>query len=703
VKKLVQHTDIRSRAWQCGARRGQRNDPQYSDLPPTVTVQHDQRDVSKKEDGSPSLPDSPSTRLAGGLEETGLLEALPDVLFVVDGDARLVWGSTRFQKLTGQSEDELCGRPLGELGIEEDPGIQHILERAWTDGTRTTTELRLRTEDGPSIPCTVTGHVVEDQGGAERSVVGIGRDDTGVRSQGEELQRERERLTTLYSGLPSPVVHYRVQDGTAIVRAVNAAFETIFGVSEEDLVGAELDARIAPDEHVPQAESLTRRAVDEGSVQAEVIRETAEGPRYFQLDSVLISATEQPEGFAIYTDITDQKRREQTLRDEQATLRAMYRITANHEADFEQKIQQLIDLGREYLNLPYGFLTRVADGAQQIVQASGTHPLLQAGETCPLSQAYCRKTIEQGSLVAVRDAVAEGWKDDPAYQTFELEAYIGSTVFVEEELYGTFCFAGPDAREAPFTERECTFVELITRWASYELEQKRAQEELERRNERLDSFASLVSHDLRNPLNVAKGRLELVRETEVDSEAEHLAAVGRALDRMDELIADVLALTWGRQATDPDDWVECDLSEMVDTCWTYVDAERANLHLEDPSTIWAEEGRLQQLLENLLRNAVEHGGEAVTIWIGGLEDGFFVEDDGPGIPEEDRDQVFEAGYSSRDEGTGLGLSIVKSIADAHEWEVAVTAGREGGARFEFTGVEVQGRATGPTVDNSERC
>jgi PAS/PAC sensor hybrid histidine kinase (EC 2.7.13.3) len=102
----------------------------------------------------------------------------------------------------------------------------------------------------------------------------------------------------------------------------------------------------------------------------------------------------------------------------------------------------------------------------------------------------------------------------------------------------------------------------------------------------------------------------------------------------------------------------------------------------------ADANRLQRLLENLFRNAIEHGGEDVTLRIGALDDGFFVEDDGPGIPSDQQEEVLKAGYSSDEEGTGLGLSIVKTIVDAHGWSLALTEGRDGGARFEVTGAEV---------------
>jgi signal transduction histidine kinase len=83
---------------------------------------------------------------------------------------------------------------------------------------------------------------------------------------------------------------------------------------------------------------------------------------------------------------------------------------------------------------------------------------------------------------------------------------------------------------------------------------------------------------------------------------------------------------------------------------------------------------------------VRHGGDDVTVRVGRLADGtgFYVEDDGPGIPDADRDGVFHRGYSTSDEGTGFGLAIVATIADAHGWTVTATAGADGGARFEVT-------------------
>lgn len=213
-------------------------------------------------------------------------------------------------------------------------------------------------------------------------------------------------------------------------------------------------------------------------------------------------------------------------------------------------------------------------------------------------------------------------------------------------------------------------------------ELKDRERHLERQNKRLEEFANVVSHDLRNPLNVANGRLELVKD---DCDSEHLSHIEDAHTRMEVLISDLLTLA--QQGQNTSEYSVIQLANLVENCWTNVQTEDAAIRIETTSTIRAEETRLKQLFENLFRNGVEHGGSNITITVGDLDDGFYVEDDGPGIPPDDREAVFETGHSTSAQGTGFGLNIVKQVVESHEWEIQVTEGSEGGARFEVTKVE----------------
>ncbi|WP_121823638.1 histidine kinase N-terminal 7TM domain-containing protein [Halostella salina] len=326
--------------------------------------------------------------------------------------------------------------------------------------------------------------------------------------------------------------------------------------------------------------------------------------------------------------------------------------------------------------------------------------------------------------------------------------------------------------EEPFS-RDDTAVQLtavLAANATAALTRAERECDLARQNERLDEFADIVSHDLRNPLSVAQGYLDVARETDDETA---LAEVDEALDRMEVLVDDLLELARsGRDVTDPE---PVRLADVARDAWDGIDSADAAFEVTaQDAVVAADRSRLRQLFENLFRNAVEHGSTGpasqtrqdsvehgstsnrnasrsddavehgstgpasqarqdsvehgspgdspadgdsgaplyrsaesadggpaqrppVTVRVGTLErvgsdreagaTGFYVADDGLGIPPENQEAVFERSYTTDDDGTGLGLAIVRDVAEAHGWSVAATESTDGGARFEVTGVE----------------
>jgi signal transduction histidine kinase len=214
---------------------------------------------------------------------------------------------------------------------------------------------------------------------------------------------------------------------------------------------------------------------------------------------------------------------------------------------------------------------------------------------------------------------------------------------------------------------------------------KREQRQIERERDRLEEFATTVSHDLRSPLNVAQGHLQML---EGDVEHPRIDKIAAALDRIDPIIDNTLTLARAGLTVGETDTV--DLPTIAEASWNSVAADDVILRIDGEATLEADEGRLQQVLENLFRNAIEHADGVETVCLGVLDDesGFYVEDDGAGIPNSEREDVFQSGYSGSRVGTGFGLSIVERIVDAHGWSITLTEGTAGGARFEITGVDI---------------
>ena len=214
-------------------------------------------------------------------------------------------------------------------------------------------------------------------------------------------------------------------------------------------------------------------------------------------------------------------------------------------------------------------------------------------------------------------------------------------------------------------------------------ERKELKRDLRRQQELQERFAGIVSHDLRNPIGLAQGHLTLLQEEYDD---ENLDEIDYALERMLTLIDDVLELARGGTAVvDPS---PVDLSAAAAAARTTVRDQRVDVRIDDD--LPHPEGdadRLTTLFENLFRNAAEHAtdddGAPATVRVGRSERGFYVEDDGPGIPEDERESVFEWGVTSAEDGTGFGLAIVGIIAEVHGWAASVSEGSDGGACFEF--------------------
>ncbi|WP_136716614.1 sensor histidine kinase [Halorientalis salina] len=282
--------------------------------------------------------------------------------------------------------------------------------------------------------------------------------------------------------------------------------------------------------------------------------------------------------------------------------------------------------------------------------------------------------------VAPRNALLETWT--------QTSAYVFSSV-VEVNRAAFDAFRTPEQSDEPAPGENAIPIEDGTEPASTVGER-----ELARRTQNLSLLAAALSHDLRNPLRSAQSHLEMAQH---EQDSELLEEVETAHERMDALIEDMLVLA--QQGDVVSDVEPVELADAASDAWAQIDAPGATLDT-DALTVPADRTRLLQLLENLFDNAVTHGPDDVTVRVGPTETGFYVEDDGPGIPAAERERVFEYGYTTAESGTGFGLRIVAAIADAHGWTLhlsesggvpASDASRDstdsqctsGGARFTF--------------------
>ena len=557
----------------------------------------------------------------------------------------------RWADMLGYSLDELepSVDTWDELIHPEDRERTYEALNAHLDGETEIYECdhRLKTAAGDYRWIRDIGKVFDrDENGDPVRAVGIHQDVTDHKERKRELEDTSRKLQAILDTAPTYIM---MKDTDSRFLFVNNAARDIFELAADESVVGMTDYDFLPEHIAAQTHADDQRALEEKeTVEVETVI-PVDGRERTHLTRKTPILDEDGEPYAlcvVATDITEQKRRE----------RELARLTDEYEAVFENTNDAI---------------------ALVDVAGSSDEPTFRYVRT---NEAYERQTgLDTESLTGQTPTEAAGQDIGRRIADhYERCFTAGETItFEERNLHPTGVW---ETQITPiFADGEVARLVAISRDISDRIEYR---EELERQNDRLEEFASIVSHDLRNPLSVLEGSLTLARDTGNDEQFDRCY---RAIDRMKELIEDLLTL-----AREGDTVAETEPLELESTalsCWHAVETSDATLDITAESTIYADESRVRQLLENLINNAVTHGGPAVTVEVGDLGDsGFYLADDGDGIPAEQHETVFESGYTTTDGGTGFGLAIVKEIAAAHDWSVSVTESDAGGARFEFRGV-----------------
>jgi PAS domain S-box-containing protein len=460
-----------------------------------------------------------------------------------------------------------------------------------------------------------------------------------------------DQIQALFDAVPEAGVLVEFADGEPIVRTVNDAFEDCFGYDADAVRGECLNDFVVPDdpEQTRLASEIDAAAANGESVEAEVVRQTVEGPRHFLFRASPFENAGTVKSIGIYVDVTQRKRD-------------------------RRRYERLIEQSSDIITIlePDGTIQYESPSIESIL---GYDPEALVGENA-------FEYVHPEDVDEVAAEFTRGLQDSDATPKAEYRFRAADGSWRILESIGSNYIERPEVEGFVVTSRDVT-------------ERKRRERELERQNERLDEFASIISHDLRNPLNVAEGRLAMVEE---ETNSEHVGAVQDALDRIKTIVDDTLTLA--RQGRTIEEPTRFEFDAVVDEAWESVETGDAELVRDERvGPARGDADRVQELLENLFRNAVVHGtgesdsgpdgpaGESLTVRVGPDDGGFYVADDGVGIPEADRDQIFESGFTTSTEGTGFGLAIVEEIAEAHGWAIDVAESADGGARFEFTDVE----------------
>jgi len=510
------------------------------------------------------------------------------------------------------------------------------------------------------------------------------RNAVAAQHQAAEVSQQRHRLEQILTTVPSCVVQLN-RDGEFIY--ANDQAKEILGLTEREVTQrayndpeweiTDLDGEPIPDDDLPFQQVLDTGEPVDGIRHkiswpggSERVLEVSGAPIFDdgRVTSVVFSLS----------DITDRTEREQQLEDLHEATRDLYEA---------ESVQAVATIASRAAATILGF------------NMNGVHLYDEdAGGLAPTAVSKTTKrfadklvTFDEGiAWEAYRDGEVRSYGDiREADELYDPETDMRSGLYFPLGEHGILLAASPEIDA--FDDSDLTLGRILAANATSafdRVEQDALLRErtatLTRQNRQLDEFASVVAHDLRNPLQVADGKINLANETQDLSQLEDAL---QALDRMETLIQDLLR--FAKEGDTVTEMSTVSLDSVATQAWRNVEAPAASLDVESTFEFQADASRLQQVFENLFANSVTHGGDEVAVTAGSLDDqtGFYISDNGTGIPASDRDRIFESGYSTSSGETGFGLAIVREIIEAHGWEISATESADGGARFEITGID----------------
>jgi len=589
-----------------------------------------------------------------------IVQAVGDAVYTLDEEGVFTFVNDAFEELTGHDRDDLVGEHCSVVMSDEDIEAGEAIIRDLLEGDDEAGITEMSGENWADHVESVEVHIallpfdVEFQG-----TVGVVRDVTERKRRERKLRESEEKYATVVEEANDGVII--AQDER--LQFANSRAAEILDADPESVEGTPIADVVAPNHRETVVERFERRIEGEGV------------EKRYEFDALSVTGERVPIEFTPSTI---------TYEGEPAVLAVCRDVSDRRQHDRERRQYETI-----VETAPDGVF--IVDEAANYVSGNAQVASLTG---------YSQSELES---MSVPDMVADGVFDPEVIPRYEetVSGLLSTTGDAKDKF--EFHAYPKDTDESrivechlalrPFDEEFRGTIGVLRDVT----ERNRRERKLEARNERLNEFASVVSHDLRSPLNVATGWLDQYRQHEEESA---LDRVEGSLDRMDEILEELLALA--RDGTDGRETETVPLQVAAVAAWDSVDTGEAHLGLDlEDVTVQAVRGRLQELFENLFRNAVDHGSPpvaqaqldgsiaeeetAVQIRVCPLEDraGFFVEDDGPGIPADDHEDVFEMGYTTAADGTGFGLAIVENIAENHGWSVTLAESGNGGARFEF--------------------
>lgn len=320
----------------------------------------------------------------------------------------------------------------------------------------------------------------------------------GIRSDITELKAARSQAEAAYRNLSlvadsvSALIAEIDLEGKCLF--INKTGCEWFNRPPEDLIGTRLQTQLGwKERHL--AKKAFEKAFKGAKVVEDLVSHFPDGVmRHCQLECTpRLDDSGHVSGVVIMaTDVTDKKKIEHTLAE-------LYAITSTNELSHADKIAEILRLGCEHMDLPFGIVSHVIDDHYTITHAQSPNGELKTGMSFPLADTYCILTLEAEGPIATNDAANSEFARHPCHKIFALETYIGAPLLVDGIIYGTINFSAADRRKRAFTAADIQIVRQFADWIGHEIAREQNRQALIDTKVHLERIASI--DDLTDILN----------------------------------------------------------------------------------------------------------------------------------------------------------------------------------------------------------
>jgi len=403
---------------------------------------------------------------------------------------------------------------------------------------------------------------------------------------------------------------------------------------------------------------------------------------------------------------------DEALLEQARRIRALHAIISRTDLSFDEQIDETLRFGCKILGMEIGKVGRL-DINNNISEFLNTVVLSDApakrGVKIPLDKTYCNITFSSPNVLAISDVSNSEYKDHPALGFTGVHSYIGCTISVHKEKYGTINFSNRTPIGREFNESDLDFVALIGSWISIMMERQLDADELkllmdkaELANKAKSEFLANMSHEIRTPLTAIIGFTDFaLGDGQSDEQKTYaLEIVRNSSNHLLSLINDILDLSKIEAGELDIESQIVNIRELINSVAAIIGGQAARKGLEFgvdyrypfPATIFSDELRLKQILLNLCSNALKFTEKgAVEIHVSfNLNKNLLligVTDTGIGLAGDDIEKVFlpfkqaDASISRKYGGTGLGLPLSRQIATLLGGTLNATSAPNKGSTF----------------------